>query len=143
MKHIHDIWAVVVKSGILRTSVYNVYGSQNEYVERVTRIFILRMRSLGQNGTLRRITVFAVVRINAYWGVQIVRCKCGLEHLLDGNVHILNAANIHLLQRYLEKKRLVFPRFFFVSDPALLEILGQASDSHTISRYIQAGTKGN
>ena len=29
----------LVKSGILRTSVYNVCGSQNEFVERVTQVF--------------------------------------------------------------------------------------------------------
>ena len=78
MKHIHLPWAFFfVKSGILRTSVYNVYGSQNEFVNRVARVFILRMRSLGQNGPLRRDAVFVVARIMA---MQKLHCSATDEH---------------------------------------------------------------
>jgi dynein heavy chain 1, cytosolic len=59
----------------------------------------------------------------------------GLLHKLESYAETLNGIQ-KALGEYLEKQRLAFPRFYFVGDEDLLEIIGNAKDPIKVIRHL-------
>ena len=74
-----------------------------------------------------------------FWKISLViRCiYCYLPY--SGLLDTLNDMNLKLeeiqksLDMYLETKRQIFPRFYFLSNDDLLEILGQSKNPEAVS----------
>lgn len=71
----------------------------------------------------------------------VVEVCCGNELLLTTMPHLLEQLELcqKSLSAYLEAKRSEFPRFFFVSDPVLLEILSLGSNPAAVVPHFQSG----
>lgn len=72
---------------------------------------------------------------------MVVDICCGNELLQQLLPHLLEQLELcqKSLSAYLETKRAEFPRFYFVSDPVLLEILSLGSNPAAVVPHFQSG----
>lgn len=73
--------------------------------------------------------------------LNVVNTCVGSELLRTMLPHLLEQLELcqKSLSAYLEAKRSEFPRFYFVSDPTLLEILSLGSDPPSVVHHFQSG----
>ena len=82
---------------------------------------------------------FMKITAKAFETPNCVDCCCGNDLMKTLLPHLIEQLELcqKSLSFYLETKRNQFPRFYFISDGVLLEILSQGSDPHAIVQHLQ------
>ena len=95
---------------------------------------------ISHNFVFTRSLVLQIVQ-NALETKNVVATCFGNEMMKTMLPHLLEQLELcqKSLSAYLETKRAEFPRFYFVSDPTLLEILSLGSDPPSVVPHFQSG----
>lgn len=67
---------------------------------------------------------------------QLGRCQKALNELLEVKI-IFTIIKLHIILFSIQEKRSIFPRFYFIGDDDLLEILGQATNPTVIQTHLK------
>jgi dynein heavy chain 1 len=123
---VFDMWMGVQEKWVYLEGIFKgsadiraLLPSESSRFESISKEFMALMKKVSKNPII--IEVIAIPNV-----------VTGLERLEGLLVQIKKA-----LADYLEKQRSLFPRFYFVGDDALLEIIGNSKDISKIQRHFR------
>ncbi|CAM9519959.1 unnamed protein product, partial [Discosporangium mesarthrocarpum] len=87
---------------------------------------------------------FSAIMQGIFDDPNAVRACCSDPNMMEGIMRMDESLEQiqKSLDQYLETKRMIFPRFYFVSDDDLLEILGQSRDPKAVQKHLKKCFEG-
>ena len=105
-----------------------------KFKKRFKNLFCILHSKIPSNGHTSLSTALVIIIIIS--GGKIFLCSPGLLETLQKNNSLLDQIQ-KCLEAYLESKRVIFPRFYFLSNDELLEILAQTRNPLAVQPHLR------